>query len=766
MRGQWHMIAGAFVLGALSHSETKTSAIVFLLLFFSLTYLFRKRRLMLFVMFAGFTSGYFIVPHSFPTDPISDMPFQGKISSVKVAQDKIEAVLKESKTSQKVLLVFFRQNNDPNMDKRILKSWKSGASCLVFTSADLPPRATNPGTFDYREYLLKSGIQYQTIIDDESMVQCEGESILAGLSTYRLSLGDRMQQVIPEETRAWLKALALGDTSELPDETIERFRRWNLSHILAISGLHIGLFVGFAFLFMIRSGAVTKEQSGWILLFLLPFYTFLAGGAPSVLRASSMVVVSLILIKMKLKIQMSDIVSLLFLSLLFIKPLYIYHLGFQFSFLVTFSLIFSFKWLAASTTKFFLLLRVSIISQMVILPLQLKHFYEFNPLSIIANLLYVPYFSIVVIPLMFSLLFLLIIYPPLVSLPVKMFEVFHPWMMKVLIYIDEQSLISWVTGEIPIPFILVFYLFLYLMFVCLEQDRLKHGFFAGAGCVLVLVGWSLIPYFSPQGTVTMLDVGQGDSFIIELPYRRGVIMIDAAGADKFSGNQAKVVEQTIVPFLKSKGISRLDALILSHEDHDHIGSVPYLFDHLQIRQIIVSKYFQSPPELVKAMEGSQTRLVREGFNRTIMLGGQPFKVVGPSTDHNESNDNSLIIQTEVGGLGWLFTGDISKAVEEATIEAFPDMKVDVLKVSHHGSKTSTSGDFIEKANPSISLISAGRANRYGHPHAEVLDVLERYDSKQFRTDHHGAVQYHFGKEGGTFQTFLPYTTNKSETNLK
>ncbi|GGC92231.1 hypothetical protein GCM10007216_23750 [Thalassobacillus devorans] len=251
----------------------------------------------------------------------------------------------------------------------------------------------------------------------------------------------------------------------------------------------------------------------------------------------------------------------------------------------------------------------------------------------------------------------------------------------------------------------------------------------------------------------MLDIGQGDSIVIELPYRKGVFIIDAAGASHFSANQERVADNIIIPFLHSKGISKVDAVFLSHEDSDHIGSVPFLFDDLQIDKLLVSPYFQFPDALQTQVLEHNIPVLRLKRNEVISLSGQVFKVLNPEKNYNDANDNSLVLFTTFGGWSWLFTGDISDKVERDLMKVFPDLRADVLKASHHGSNTSSSEPFLTALKGKVALISAGKNNRYGHPHKEILERLEALGMTALRTDVHGAVQFVFEEAKGNFYIF-------------
>lgn len=209
--------------------------------------------------------------------------------------------------------------------------------------------------------------------------------------------------------------------------------------------------------------------------------------------------------------------------------------------------------------------------------------------------------------------------------------------------------------------------------------------------------------------------------------------------------------------MKSRGIGEIDAIILSHADHDHIGSVPYLLEAYQINHIITSPYFDD--RMLK-----DYRKINQNFSHITWRAGQSFQLHNqefyvhlPNRKHDSKNENSLVLSSKFGNKTWLFTGDIGVVGgEEELLKQFPSQKINILKISHHGSNTSTSAEFLKIINPQLGLISVGQKNRYNHPHPDVLKRLEDHKTKILRTDQNGAIIYKFSKGSGTVSPYLPY----------
>nr|WP_269448180.1 DNA internalization-related competence protein ComEC/Rec2 [Lentibacillus sp. JNUCC-1] len=699
----------------------------------------------------------FLMPHPKPLQDESPLtaPLTGKITSqVKYTSKKTEFTFRTNHTNTLIQVVYFPADNE--QPHTLFPDLKHGAVCNVHANSERPSTSTNPAEFNYREYLAKQNIHHQIILQSPHDIACTSESYLNKVFEISHFFQGLIDSTYHSETSAWVKGLVFGDDSGIDKEHLELFRRWSLSHLLAISGLHVGLVMALIYFLLVRLGLFTKEKAGWVMLTFLPLYALMAGGAPSVWRAALMAGLFILMQKWKLVGSLTDVLSVILIIVVGFNPFIIYHIGFQFSFLVTFGLLLSRSWLSeTSNSPFYTLLKIGFISQMMILPLQIIYFYTFNPLSILLNVLVVPYFTFFVIPFMFILL----AFAPITVLAHKLemlFVIVHQQILNVLYWVDAHMYAPFTVGTIPIFSAVIYYVFLLWMMHELEGKHYFKAFARGSALVLLLVVLTLRPYVSQTGTVTMLDIGQGDALVIELPYRKGVIVIDA-GAQVSFGNidkSDKVYNQIIKPFLLSKGIDHVDAVFLTHRDWDHIGSVDALVGEFSVGTIYISDYYEIQSDSFKiwAEHAGNVKRVRQGMS--LQIGSQPFTILSPGRDWGSPNENSLVLLTELGNSTWLFTGDAGEKVENDIVTAFPDLKIDVLKIGHHGSRTSTKSRFIQEVQPGYGLISAGRNNRYGHPAPEVLEVLDTYGVHVLRTDKDGAVIFQYQDDGGRFLKYV------------
>src|SRR5690625_1010873 len=764
MRGYWHIAALATVTSILTIIFGNYLFVIALFLW--LIYLFYNERLGKLPLFIALTFFLFFSLYIPTIDKTTSSPyientqqqvFHGKIvRPLLITPSKVDFIMKDETLNQKLLFVYFL-NDDEWLNQNKYKDLAYGAKCIINGKIDQPSVSRNPGQFDFNHYLKSQGISNQVIVGSLADIQCEGSSLFNKIFSFRSNLLAYVSDSMSDETSAWLSALVLGDDSLLEEKVVDLFQRWSLSHILAISGLHVGLIVGLVYFFIVKLGIVTKEKAQWIMIFFLPVYALIAGGQPSVWRASLMVLVFIVLNKMKLKLSMTDVLSMIFILLIIVDKYIIYHVGFQLSFAVTFGLILSRDLLSSTPSVFFQGLLISFISQMMILPIQLAYFSFFQPLSILVNVIVVPYFSLIVIPLLFLMLIFSPLFPFFIHIFDQAFSSMHHLFISWIKWIDKIANFPIVIGDFPMIMVILYFVVFYFCMHHLQKGKLVASFKYGILLTAVLMSLILRPYVSPVGTVTMLDIGQGDAFVIELPYRRGVFFVDAGAGFSFTDFKSnnKVFKHVIKPYLYSRGITKIDAIFISHEDIDHMGSVEFLVEEMSVDQIMISHYYELDVNHEKHWEenGAQIRKVNAG--ETLMLGGQMFHVLGPMLDKNSANENSLVVYTSLGGMNWLFTGDIGKATERELLSSSRALPVDVLKVAHHGSNTSTDAWFVESIRPAYALVSAGVNNSYGHPAKDVLETLEDSGVYILRTDISGAIQFKYKGNDGTFFKYLP-----------
>ncbi|PJW15532.1 DNA internalization-related competence protein ComEC/Rec2 [Geobacillus sp. Manikaran-105] len=626
-----------------------------------------------------------------------------------------------------------------------------GTVCRVTGTLERPMPAGNPYAFDYRLYLRRHRIHWLFLPEAIDLSACMRvrPTIIERLEAIREAGVRRIEARFPPEAAGIAAALIYGERRSLDEEVISGYQQLGIIHLLAISGGHVTLLVGAALAVAIRF--VTREAAVLALLVFLPMYAVLAGASPSVLRACATGMMVLAVQWKKGRIHPLDALSWTTLALLVFDPYMVWDVGFQLSFLVTFALLAHVSVLASARSMLQNLLQTALAAQLAALPILLYHFYEISVWSIGLNVFFVPWYSFVILPLAFlSAVFpfspFIWLFSRLIELTdavVYFFAADHPFML--------------VLGR-PGPWCLAGYLTaITAAFLDWERGRLIRGLTAVAAATALQLA---APYVDPKGEVTVLDVGQGDCIYIELPYRKAVYLIDTSGTPEWAREPWRkrsrpfaVGRDVVVPFLKSQGVRTLDQLILTHDDADHIGAAPEVMGAVRVKKIVTS-----PGALpaVKAMARPFSVPVAASVRGDRWkVGDAAFSVLHPEAGNNEDNNGSLVLLARLGGLIWLFAGDIEEEAEQALIDAYPTLRADVLKVAHHGSKTSTTEPFLRTIKPRAAIISVGRYNRYGHPSSEVLMRLRQQRAIVWRTDENGAIRYVYGENGGTFQVMKP-----------
>ncbi|GHH97065.1 DNA internalization-related competence protein ComEC/Rec2 [Neobacillus kokaensis] len=642
--------------------------------------------------------------------------------------------------------------------------------CLVSGTMSEPKLAKNPNGFDYREYLATRKIFWIVEIQGNPLQGCTPmkSSLLLKLKQLRFSGIRYLENHFPVEIASLSAAVIFGDRSMLDPNLLADYQRTGIVHLLAISGLHVSLLVGMFFYLGIRCG-MTREFMTNFLLLLLPFYVILTGASPSVIRAAIMIFLVLLMIKWKayLKLMPIDAISLAFLLYLFVSPMVIFDVGFQLSFTVSAAIILTAVHILPRYQRYGMkMLVTSVTAQLAALPCLLFHYFELSLIGILANMLYIPLFSFIYLPGLY-LLFMIQIF--LGTTPIFILQFFLKTISlsnNVIAFLADFSFFSFIPGKPNVMQLMIYIGLIISIFYLWEIKNSKKKKHIVMAIIILFAFQPVWNNLSPYGEVTMLDVGQGDSIFIHLPFSRGNYLIDTGGSIVFQEEawrkRAKPYEvgnDVVVPYLKGKGITKIDKLILTHGDMDHIGGALSVINEIRVKEILLPSVVDSSEteqEILRASKRKRISVIRVSAGDKWSSGESEFYILGPEKHFSgERNRGSLTIFADIGGLSWFFGGDLDQKGEENIIKTYPNLTVDVLKAGHHGSKTSSAEGFIMQIKPKIALISAGENNRFGHPHKEVLERLEQRHTKILRTDANGAITYRFFRGTGTFSTYLP-----------
>jgi len=645
------------------------------------------------------------------------------------------------------------------------KQFRPGSVCTVSGELIIPDEARNPNLFNYRQYLKTLHINYSLKVSKWMECSDSTPNLFESLLIVRQQGISLIQENYSETVAPFIIAMLFGERNEMDIDVEEAYQKLGLSHLLAISGLHVTIFTGIVYYLFIRIG-ITKEHTRIVLLITLPIYAILAGGSPSVIRAVFMSWVILFLWIWRNKLHPLDGLGITFIFYILFNPYMMFHVGFQLSYFVTACLILSKSIIEKCRTAFSVSFMITLIAQMSSLPILLYHFFEISLLSLFLNLIYIPLYSVMIMPLSIGAFVLSLLYPQFSFLLDTFLSLIFQISNELAILVSKWKLFTLTLGKPPLYLLLLYFFTYSLAFLFMEKQgatKIRYVIFLFVYPLLlqfIYVNWS------PIGEVTMIDVGQGDSILIRLPYGQGNYLIDTGGVIQFNSEewmQRKSSFDTgkdiVVPFLKSKGITRIDKLVLTHGDMDHIGSVDSILKQINVLQILVGSTINKKEIeenlIQKAKElNIDVQYVFEGMRWES--GGSQFQILYPRQGMESDNNSSIVIYANIGGMTWLFTGDLEEEGEKELLKKYPSLQTDVLKIGHHGSKTSTTEPFLLSIKPKVALISAGRKNRFGHPHQVVVERLVKEGVMIYRTDENGAITYSFFNKNGKFNVKLKH----------
>lgn len=613
-----------------------------------------------------------------------------------------------------------------------LVSYSLGDTIYFEGNLVLPSKNSVFNLFNYKEYLERKEIYYlveiimiQKIDSSKNLLYQLKNKINHHISKYQSS--------------SYLQAFLLGDMSKIDDDILATYQKNGVSHLLAISGMHVSFLSGMLLLLFKKIRFSTLIQYLSVILFLL-FYMILSGNTPSISRA--VILFSLISINkvFDLKISTLQLLLITFCLLVINNPNILFDVGFEYSFLISFYLIlFQKKLNQDSYLKG--LFQISFFSFLVSLPISILYFYQVNLFSIFLNLVFVPLVSFIIFPLSF-LTFLL----PFLD---SVFSFLTQFMETLSLFFSNHLSFLLIFRKPHLVWIFFYYFFLLLF----RYDYKKIG---SLGIILLLSYQYFYLFLFPQTFFIMIDVGQGDSLLIHS--NNHTLLVDTGGKieykrEKWQIRKTKTIaEKTLIPLLKSYGIRKLDYLILTHGDTDHMKEANNLVRDFSVSQVIFNpdSYNDLELSLIKLLERRKIKYYQNV--KRVGLGNLQLSFLNTKLYDNE-NDNSNVLYFSYFNFQFLLMGDASKKRESDILVNYNLQNIDFLKVGHHGSNTSSSKEFISKISPKYSLISVGKDNRYGHPKDSVLDILK--DTKIYRTDINGSIEIQLKKNKYKIRTCSP-----------
>ena len=631
---------------------------------------------------------------------VSDNSFIVKILEIKKDEDKISMLVKGKELLK---ATYYYKNNSEYNDIDI--------GDIIEIKGDLkePSNNTVPNTFNYKKYLYNKKIYFTLNIN--SIKKIENNTNL--IYYIKIIISNRINDIT--NSSPYLQTFILGDKSYIDDNINNTYRDNGISHLFSISGMHISLISGILFYLIKRISYNNYYNYGVVITFLL-LYTFLLGMIASVIRTIVMYILFAINKLFNLKIKSADLMLFVLVICIIINPFIVYDIGFQYSYIISFTLIILRDKIKKINNYILKSLYISYIAFIVSFPITIYNFYQVNIISIPLNVIVIPLVSIIIFPLSI-ITFIFPFLDNILHILIKSLEF-------VSINIDKIEFTKIIFAKPNILVIILYYALIYM-----SLYKRKYLIFL----ILLILFNKCYRYIYPFMNVTFLDVGQGDSILISFPYNKGNILIDTGGIYNSSYSIAK---NKTIPYLKSIGITCLDYIIITHGDYDHMGEAINLVKEFKVNKVIfnIGNYNDLELELIDILKEKNIKYYQN--IKKINMDANILYFLN-TREYNDENNNSSVIYLIYNNIKFLFMGDSGIDRENDIIKKYNLDNIDILKVGHHGSNTSSSKYFIDKINPKYSIISVGKNNWYGHPNDEVLNNLK--DTIIYRTDIDGSI---------------------------
>ena len=570
-------------------------------------------------------------------------------------------------------------------------------------------------SFDYKQYLKSKNINYIIKIDKITLISKE-KSFFKGIKCFLLK----------RNSNPYIKAFIFGNNKSIITDVMSSYQEIGISHLFAISGMHVGLLTLVISKLLMKLNIKEKYIFIIISLFLF-FYLFITGVSPSILRAIFFYLFFSINKIYNFNIKGVNIFMLIFSISLLVNPYYIHEVSFLYSYTISFSILLVGNKIN-NGSYFKRLFLTSLISFIVSFPITIYFFNQINILSVFYNMLFVPFISMIVFPLSI-ITYIIPFFEPI-------FNVFISLMEFLALKFNSISF-----SKLIFPSLSRYYYILYIIGVIIFIYFYNKKIISVLPILLLALFNYLYPVFFNQNYLMFLDVGQGDSILIHSKDK--TMLVDTGGVMNYSRekwqerkNKKSLTNYVTIPVLKKLGIRKIDYLVLTHGDFDHMGEALKLIKQYSVEDIYLNQGNFNSLEKNVIKKYRHVYQIRE--KEKIVLGN--INIVQINKEFSDENDSSSILLMCYKNKKILLTGDASKKSEEYILNKYNIGKIDVLKIGHHGSITSTSDELLKELRPSLAIISCGKNNRFNHPHKETIDKLKEYRIKYLRTDISGTIR--------------------------
>ena len=634
------------------------------------------------------------------------------------------------------------------INKKTNKLFKYGDLIKIKGEYFPPQKARNYKGFDYSEYLKTLKI-YGIIEVKESNLLKENDLnfILININNLKQKMIDYTNKNMPKKTANLLLGLLIGYKDNIQEDIIKDFRTANLSHILAVSGAHASYII-LGITYIITKSKTPRRLGHIITIIILLLFIIITGASYSVIRACIM---AIIMISAKLLYKKESFFITICVSLLIIlvqNPFAINDIGLKLSFLGTIGIIVFNK----NITNLFIKMKIkqkiaealsiTFSAQLMIMPITLLNFNTISVTFFISNILASPLLGIIII-LGFISIFVSFILNPISKI---LFFILN-------IFLELLILISGIVAKIPgssiivktpsIIFAILYYILILFFnyFFTIKRTAIRRFQKKIIKIItiknikkvlkiitiiflIILLLTRLIRIVNPTLKIYFIDVGQGDSTLVITPKNKKILIDGGDGKNKI-----------LLPYLLDRGINKIDYIIISHFDSDHCNGLIEVLEKAKVKKVVISKQSEKSEEYINILEIIKQKNIEievvKTQDRITIEKDLYINILNPpeKLEFKDLNNNAIVAQLVYKNFSMLFTGDIEKAEQELVNKYKHHLKSTILKVAHHGSKTSTSEEFLKYTEPQIALIGVGENNKFGHPNQQTIEKLENMRSK-------------------------------------
>lgn len=627
----------------------------------------------------------------------------------------------------------------------------------------IPNKARNKDGFNYQQYLKTQKIYLTgTLLETKIIAKNQNNILEETIEKIRKKVREFTENTVDIELSGILEALITGDDRKINEEIEEEYKKAGMIHLLVVSGGHIAFLI-LLINYILNIVNIGKKKSNYILIIIIIIYMFITGLSPSVLRAGIASIIVLIANIIGRENDTLTTIGVVALILMIENPNIVYSLSFQLSFLGTIGIVLGYPKLSKVTKKLpkniVEPVSLTLSAQLFVTPITLYNFNTIYLGGLISNVFSMSLAGIIMmIGIVLFPVYLLL--PPLANFLMPAVELMIRLMNIIAKVFSNIPLLNLTLPTPSIYQIIIYYIVLFYfldidikMLIKSEKIRInlpvlykKNIYKKRVVLIWGILSILIVSFISktlPQPLeIAMLDVGHGDSILITTPHKN-TILIDTGDSYSYDGKTYDSGERTVVPYILDQGYRKIDLLILSHLDSDHIGGLEAVSKSLKINNIglsINSNKKEGISKIQEIIKKEKAKTIYLSKNQEFNIDGVNFKILLPAKKERieDENNDSIVILMEYQGIKTLFMGDLEKEGEQELIKNNKDLDIDILKIGHHGSITSTTKELIEATTPKVALISVGTRFK-SIPSNEVLDRLGSVYSKVYRTDKMGQI---------------------------